>query len=215
MIQSRRVSLFDPFNKKAQAKTDAAVAELAVWMDPGELSQLRGIIETVAPKNVLEWGSGGSTRELLATCPFIERYVSIEHDETWSDMVRNKVTDARLELHHVPAERPVPDGSEVPEKERKKFIAAWYQECERDASWFTSYIDRPRSVGGTFDFVLVDGRARVFCALVGFELLRPGGVLVMHDAQRTEYHDTLNGLGRAIFLEPWAQGQICLVRKPG
>jgi hypothetical protein len=59
----------------------------------------------------------------------------------------------------------------------------------------------------------VDGRARCFCLKEGFDLLRPGGVIVLHDAQRADYHDAVKSLGEAIFLEPWKQGQICLVRK--
>jgi len=39
-------------------------------------------------------------------------------------------------------------------------------------------------------------------------------VLIVHDAQRPVYHPTLNEIGRAVFLEPWVQGQVCLVRKP-
>ena len=85
--------------------------------------------------------------------------------------------------------------------------------AETDASLLRSYVEFPASLGQSFDFVLVDGRARCFCMKAGFSLLRPGGVMVLHDAQRVEYHATAKSLGRAVFLEPWKQGQICLVRK--
>ena len=38
---------------------------------------------------------------------------------------------------------------------------------------------------------------------------------MLHDAQRTEYHDMLRRIGTPRFLEPWEQGQIAMVRKPG
>ena len=76
------------------------------------------------------------------------------------------------------------------------------------------YVARPGQLGMEFDFVLVDGRARIHCLVEGWKLLRPGGVILIHDAQRPEYHDTVRSLGRAVFLEPWEQGQICFVRKP-
>jgi hypothetical protein len=61
----------------------------------------------------------------------------------------------------------------------------------------------------------VDGRARRFCLKAGWDLLRPGGVLVLHDAQRTDYHDVLFSLGPSpVLLEPWRRGQLALVRKP-
>ena len=44
--------------------------------------------------------------------------------------------------------------------------------------------DFPATLGTSFDFVRVDGRARSLWGREGFELLRPGGGLVMHDAHR-------------------------------
>ena len=44
--------------------------------------------------------------------------------------------------------------------------------------------DFAATLGTSFDFVRVDGRARSLCVREGFELLRPGGVLAMHDAHR-------------------------------
>jgi hypothetical protein len=78
-----------------------------------------------------------------------------------------------------------------------------------------AYIAFPATLGTDFDFVLVDGRARCWCVAAGWALLRAGGCLVLHDAQRPEYHGAIAALGvRATFLEPFHNGQICLVRKP-
>ena len=50
---------------------------------------------------------------------------------------------------------------------------------------------------------------------MGWGLLAPGGVLVVHDAQRDRYRSALMGLGpEPCWLDPWVQGQICVVRKP-
>src|SRR5690606_23311288 len=77
------------------------------------------------------------------------------------------------------------------------------------------YVDFPASLDTIFDFVFIDGRARSFCIEAGWPLLRSGGVLVVHDAQRPAYHPALARLGaRPVFLEPFRSGQICLVRKP-
>lgn len=185
----------------------AAQKALPVYMHPVELSQLTAIVEALAPQRCLEWGSGGSTREMLERFPFIEHYVSVEHHGEWAERVRSLVQDPRLQLHHVPADQPLAAGAS-----RKEQIA-WDAEAERNPELLRSYVERPASLGQPFDFVLVDGRARCFCLRAGFELLRSGGVIVLHDAQRTEYHETVRALGRAVFLEPWHQGQVCLVRK--
>lgn len=183
--------------------------ELPVWMDPIEQSQVHALIEALAPARVLEWGAGGSTRALLARSPFIERYVSVEHNAAWHDKVRAKVTDPRLELHLCEPDVPC----ELEDIRDPKTIA-WHLRCEHEAELMRAYVALPRTLGVVFDFVLVDGRARNFCIREGFELLRPGGLLVLHDAQREVYHAAMNSIGRAVFLEPWAQGQICFVRKP-
>jgi predicted O-methyltransferase YrrM len=184
-------------------------SELAVWMDPSEFSQLLTAVFAVHPARVLEWGSGGSTRALLEQCPFIERYVSIEHDPEWYALVKARVTDPRLSLHHVPPALPPP-----PRGAKRSVVQEWNLRAERELAVMAQYVAFPRTLGLTFDFVLVDGRARTFCLREGFELLAPGGVLVLHDAQRAEYHDAVRALGTSLFLTPWTAGQICLIHKP-
>ncbi|NVB37565.1 hypothetical protein G6O69_06955 [Pseudenhygromyxa sp. WMMC2535] len=199
------------------------LSTLPVWMDPVELAQLRAIVETLAPTRVLEWGAGGSTRELLERSPFIERYVSIEHNRDWVGRVRQVVSDPRLELHLVEPAEPeplLPRDRKSTQAERDA-LQAWRDRAERDMALMGAYVEAPRRLAAgpegaapVFDLVLVDGRARCLCVREGMTLLRPGGVLVVHDAQREVYHQTLREIGRPVFLEPWKQGQICLVRKP-
>jgi len=198
-------------------RSEPDLSTLPVWMDPIELSQLRAVVETLLPQRVLEWGAGGSTRELLSTCPFIRRYISIEHNREWHGRVQALVSDPRLELHLVEPAEPeplLPRDRRSTQAERDT-LQAWRARAESDPALMRAYIELPRSLPEPeFDFVLVDGRARCLCIREGFSLLRPGGVLLVHDAQRSEYHPTLREVGRPVFLEPWKQGQICFVRKP-
>jgi hypothetical protein len=188
-------------------KSDAQ--DLKVWMDPVEYSQLRAIIESLAPRVCLEWGSGGSTQTLLTECPFIEEYVSVEHNRAWHDRVKLAVTDPRLRLHYVGA-----DHSLALPKPSQKDIEAWDLRAELEPHIMASYVGLPGTLGKTFDFVLVDGRARNFCVKAGYDLLRSGGVVVVHDAQREEYAPVLRSFPRPVFLTPWRQGQIWFARKP-
>lgn len=181
---------------------------LVPYMDPDELAQFVAILETLAPARILEWGSGGSTKAMLERCPFIERLVSIEHDRAWHRRVGELIDDPRLELHLVE-----PDDAAPTEPDAYKL---WADRAEHVREPFASYIEFPATLDTIFDLVLVDGRARSWCIAAGWLLLRPGGVLVVHDAQRGEYHGALAALGaRPVFLEPFSNGQICLVRKPG
>jgi len=177
-------------------------------MDPIEYSQVLAVLCTLAPKRGLEWGSGGSTKAILADCPFVERWVSIEHDEAWYRRIAAAVTDPRLALVHVP-----PDVG--PRATDEETLIAWHADGEVDGAVFRRYVAYPATLGESFDFVLVDGRARCFCIREGFRLLRKGGVLVLHDAQREQYHAALRDVGTPVFLQPWRQGQIALVRNEG
>ena len=186
---------------------------LPVYMHPIEYSQVIAVIETLRPAHVLEWGSGGSTRALLEHCPWIESYDSLEHHQLWYERVKELVQDDRLSLHHRGPLVPEPD---LPPKTKGKreIINAWMLRCELEPEILQEYIDLPKSFGKTYDFVLVDGRARISCLRVGYELLRPGGILMIHDAQREEYQETMDDLGDFVRLEPWEQGQISFLRKP-
>lgn len=182
-------------------------AELAVYMSDVEFSQVLAVFEAVGPRVCLEWGSGGSTRALLEQCPFIEKYVSVEHDQRWFENVRSQIRDPRLDLHCAPADDPLPTGSNRQEE------IAWCARAEANPAMFATYVGLPRTLHPSYDLVMVDGRARNFCLREGYSLLRQGGVLLLHDAQREDYRAAVTALGRPRFLEPWNQGQVCIVRK--
>lgn len=187
--------------------------KLPVWMDPVEFSQIVAVLEAVQPKVVVEWGAGGSTRGFLARSPFVQRWVSVEHDAAWAGNVQDFLRDPRLEVHHVAAAEPEPPPAGG-DAARHATLLQWRLRAESDRSLFANYIDLPRQLGLQPDLVIVDGRARSLCIAEGFDLLRPGGVLILHDAQRPEYHAAMHAAGRATFLLPWQQGQVAMVRKP-
>jgi hypothetical protein len=190
--------------------------ELSVYMHPVEVSQLLAALVALRPRVCLEWGSGGSTRAILEQCPFVRRFVSIEHQASWCEIVRQSVSDPRLELHLIEADHPPALTPGLAEKKAKVVISEWDMRAETEPELMASYVAFPRSMGIQFDFVLVDGRARRFCLEAGYQLLGPGGLLVLHDAQRTEYRDVIERLGFSVFLSPWHQGQLCLIaRKAG
>jgi len=188
--------------------------EMKVFMHPIEFSQLVALLHAVGPKSVLEWGSGGSTFAVLRLLQCVETYVSIEHNEPWFERVRSMVQDPRLNLQlALPAEQEPDIPESLPRKKRTPLLKAWFDRCENEPHLMADYVSRPRTIRTSYDFILVDGRARNACVREGWELLEPGGVLVVHDAQRAEYRETLESFDTHLFLEPWSQGQICVIRK--
>ncbi len=131
---------------------------------------------------VFEWGSGRSTVWLAGRAGEL---VSVEHSEKWyrigSDRLGEKGID-NVEMLLVP-----PGGDDGFDWE-----ADWphYGLLGRVPDR-PEYLDYVRAVDRfppeSFDCVIVDGRARVACMLQGAPRLRPGGLLVLDDAQRPRY----------------------------
>jgi hypothetical protein len=126
---------------------------------------------------VLEWGAGGST---LHFAPRAAVWHSIEHSGLWVKKLKPKLPHNVI-LHYVPV---------AGQMLRPKHSDA-YPDGYEDA--YHRYIDQARAIGDTFDVVLIDGRARFFCArhLINCNLLNPGAVVIIHDWKRWRYHNAL------------------------
>jgi SAM-dependent methyltransferase len=148
--------------------------DFSPFMDAHEVRAIEACLATFGgPLRALEWGSGNSTLYFAWNLPRGSRWRSIEHQPDWARSVAAGAAAAGLahvEVHHVPNDAPFRDGVD-----------------DGDLRSFRSYVLRPFAFGEPFDFVLVDGRARVECLRLAWELLAEGGVLVLHDAQRGEY----------------------------
>lgn len=119
---------------------------------------LRKWLTTLKPKSILEYGPGLSTEIMLALCPEVH-ITSIEHDHHWYAKAKAKYKD-RVNLVF-----------------RESFTFKSQYAC-----WPLLQDDIPQ-----YDFIFVDGRRRVECLLVGLNVLKPNGILLLHDAERKEY----------------------------
>ena len=192
-------------------------ADLPVWMHPIEFAQVIAVLATLAPTRIVEWGSGGSTRAWPSLVPRLSLLVSVEHHGPWYERVQATLHDSRVRYGLcLPRAQDSEPTFPPTTPEEKTTYRAWCDRCEEDPSIMADYIGYPASVadGVPFDIAFVDGRARVPCAAEALRILRPGGVVLVHDTQREEYHGPLAALGQPVYLEPWVQGQLCLIRKP-
>jgi SAM-dependent methyltransferase len=150
------------------------------WITPAAVAFLD---EWLGPQDVgIEWGSGRSTAWLASR---VGRLVSIEHDLGWYRKTADELARRHLEnVEYVLAE--LADGAGGPDH---PYVAA-----------------ARKAPAGEVSFVLVDGLLRDHCAKLAMELLRPGGLLVIDDAQRYLPHASRspNALGE----HPTALGDI-------
>lgn len=138
-------------------------------------------------KDVLEWGSGGSTYHIANK---VKSMVSIEHDEKWYKDVCEACGVGTffknipgLDYYHVP---------------RNKEEAPGHDGTLED---YFDYVKFPVKLRKKYDLIFIDGRARAECAAVAVDLLKPGGTILIHDMfhpqeqyRRYEYETVLSYL---------------------
>ena len=153
------------------SKSNKFVYGETVMMDRDSVKLLCSVLKP--SQDVLEWGSGGST---LFYSKFVKSWNSIEHDLAWAKQVSQKKIP-NVVYHSVPVEWD---------------ISKW---CCSDGTYeeFKEYVEYPKSLNRKFDVVLVDGRARVACAysVIRNNLLKPNGVVIIHDWEREYYKEVL------------------------
>lgn len=66
-----------------------------------------------------------------------------------------------------------------------------------DKEW---YIDCVK-LGKKYDFILIDGEQRELCLKTAFEILKPGGIILLHDSGRFEYQSFINKYPHKILSE--------------
>ena len=148
--------------------------ELAPWMSDEEIEFLSSFLK---PDDVmLEWGCGGST---LCFSKLVKQYYSIEHNKDWFDKINTHLkTNNSITMYHVPPDI-ITD---------KKFGPSNYDE-------FITYINYVNVIGKKFDKVLIDGRARQWCAGKIVDFLNDDALVFLHDfgkPDRDRYNSVLN-----------------------
>lgn len=148
------------------------------WMTFDTIAYLR---QRVRPGwRVFEYGSGGSTLFWLsrgASC------VSVEYDAEWYTRIQARlragwpvdyrlVTPEKTGVEGDPAD-PGAYCSSLPEMRGKNF--------RRYAAQIDEFPDN------TFDLVIIDGRVRNSCIVHAAPKVRPGGLLVLDNAERPHY----------------------------
>lgn len=127
---------------------------------------------------VFEFGAGASTPWLARRSAEVH---AVEYDVAFAQHIEPVVHDAGATLHVVPG---VPSAHpEVGSAKRG-----------HGGEDFREYVGTIDRVGGPFDLVVIDGRAREEALTRSLPHLAPGGVVLLDDAWRARYRAAIAGL---------------------
>lgn len=124
-------------------------------------------IEKYLDKNdvLLEWGSGNGT---IYFSNLVKKLITIEHDIDYYNIIK-KTIDAyeikNIDLYHI-------QGTKVQDQKKERHIA------------FENYIKFPITNKLKFNKVLIDGRARKYCAIAITDYIDDETIVFIHDFNR-------------------------------
>ncbi|HVK20139.1 MAG TPA: class I SAM-dependent methyltransferase [Actinokineospora sp.] len=162
---------------------DLVALDLAWWSYPS-ITEVDAFLTRRPAARVFEFGAGASTVWLARRAAAV---VSVEHDVEFAATVRTLLAEDpvgdRVELHTVPP---------VPATAASAVRSGRTGHLDDD---FTAYVATLDEVGGEFDLIVVDGRARVDAFESALDHLAPGGLIVFDNITRGRYRPVLDRPG--------------------
>lgn len=158
---------------------DLAELDVAWWSYPA-MERVDEFLSTRPEARIFEYGAGASTAWLAKRAAQVH---SVEHDAQFVTYVRELLGDTPgVTLHAV---EPTPATAETVVRSARS------GHTELDFGAYVATIDE---VGGEFDLVVVDGRARVDAFRRALDHLKDGGVVVFDNIRRKRYWDVLSAM---------------------
>ncbi|AWW29128.1 class I SAM-dependent methyltransferase [Echinicola strongylocentroti] len=152
------------------------------WFAPSAVNFLKKWLE---PEMVgLEFGSGASSKFFASR---VNKLVSVEHHEGWYTHVHQWMDENGLENidYRLITEKEIDEPKNLP-----AFFKT-HQLTKKDYPYKTEFWDyfhvADEFSDGYFDFILVDGRARVACLLNSLPKLKSGGLMILDNSDRPSY----------------------------
>lgn len=157
-----------------RAHDSLGIAALDVpWWTYGAIDEVeRWLAAHEGPVRVFEWGSGASTLWLSRRAAEVH---SVEHHAKFGRMIQEQL--AGVDNATLAIVEPVP--SDAP-----RIGSAKEGHGGLD---FTDYVHQIDAIGGEFDLIVIDGRAREACLAAALERLGDGGIIVFDNTIRRRY----------------------------
>jgi hypothetical protein len=172
----------------------SAITDRCPWLSFPAIDFLEGHLPARA--KVFEYGGGGSTLFFLAKGA---RVITVEHDQDWFKRLQTAIPSdslARWEGHLIKPERA--ENTMKLDKSRPEDYYSGNKDFRR--ATFRDYCRFITAFGDEyFDLVLIDGRARSSCLYHAGSKVKPGGWLVLDNAERPHYLENNLHIGEPMF----------------
>lgn len=175
---------------------DDMVALDLPWWTFAAIDEVEAFLRARPGARAFEWGSGASTVWLSRRCADV---VSIEHDGDWYARMLPALPD-HVTVRHVAA---TPSESPVVPSRKPGF----------DGLDFASYVAAIDAADGSFDLIVIDGRAREACLPRALDRLAPGGIIVFDNVGRQRYRDAIAAVGDRVDVR-WTRGRTVALPYP-
>lgn len=159
------------------------------WWTFRAADRVEAFVTASAGCRAFEWGSGASTLWLAQRC---REVTSVEHDPAWAATLAASLP-ANASVHVLP---PAPMRSAPGIGSQKRGF---------EGLDFAAYVNAINDTEGTFDLVVIDGRAREACLPQALRRLAPGGVIVFDNVDRRRYREAIAAVPEDVDVE-WTRG---------
>jgi len=154
------------------------------WTYPATSEVERFLAGRGGKARVFEYGAGASTLWLAERAGEVH---SVEHDASFVELLRSRVEGLdNVHLRCVGATPRRPGSTAVSER-------AGHEDLD-----FGDYVKTIADVGGPFDLIVIDGRARASCLEAAVPHLADDGLLLFDNAARKRYAAAIAGSGLSL-----------------
>lgn len=163
---------------------DDMVALGVPWWTYSAIDVVEAFLAGRRGARVFEFGSGASTLWLATRCAELH---SVEHHADFANTVQSLLDSDPKRAHRTTLHVVRAPPSDNPAQPSRKPIAQGLD--------FADYVQTIHELGGEFDLIIVDGRAREACLHASLEHVCEGGRILVDDSQRRRYRDAMADTG--------------------